>query len=79
MGVMSLHHAHLTSVALDSADLHAKVVARAHAGAYGANDLKMLGAAAVGVAYRAKPLVRQQAMHAINFGGLDAARYLANI
>ncbi len=38
----------------------------------GANDLKMMGAAGMGVAFRAKPVVRQQATHALNFSGLDA-------
>ena len=37
----------------------------------GANDLKMMGASGMGVAYRAKPVVRQQATHALNFSGLD--------
>ncbi len=37
----------------------------------GANDLKMMGASGMGIAYRAKPVVRQQAMHALNFSGLD--------
>jgi phosphoserine phosphatase len=37
----------------------------------GANDLKMMGAAGMGIAYRAKPVVRQQATHALNFSGLD--------
>lgn len=37
----------------------------------GANDLPMLGAAGLAVAYRAKPVVRQQAHVAINAGGLD--------
>lgn len=36
----------------------------------GANDLDMLAAAGIGVAYRAKPLVREQADHAID-GRLD--------
>ena len=39
----------------------------------GANDLPMLVAADVSVAYRAKPRVRAQAMHAIDHCGLDAA------
>jgi phosphoserine phosphatase len=39
----------------------------------GANDLPMLRAADVSVAYRAKPAVRAQAMHAIDHCGLDAA------
>ena len=37
----------------------------------GANDLPMMGAAGVSVAYHAKPAVREQAMVAINSGGLD--------
>ena len=37
----------------------------------GANDLPMMGAAGLSVAYRAKPQVRDQAMVAINEGGLD--------
>lgn len=37
----------------------------------GANDLPMMGAAGVSVAYRAKPVVRAQAKVAINEGGLD--------
>ena len=37
----------------------------------GANDLKMMGASGMGIAYRAKPVVRQQAMHGLNFSGLD--------
>ena len=38
----------------------------------GANDLRMLAAADVSIAFRAKPLVRAQAMHAIDHCGLDA-------
>jgi len=37
----------------------------------GANDLPMMGAAGLSVAYHAKPKVREQAMVAINRGGLD--------
>lgn len=37
----------------------------------GANDLPMMGAAGLSVAYHAKPKVRQQAMVAIDAGGLD--------
>jgi phosphoserine phosphatase len=37
----------------------------------GANDLPMMGAAGLSVAYHAKPAVRAQAMVAINQGGLD--------
>ncbi|MEY2839258.1 MAG: phosphoserine phosphatase SerB [Pseudomonadota bacterium] len=37
----------------------------------GANDLPMMGAAGLSVAYHAKPKVREQAMVAIQEGGLD--------
>lgn len=37
----------------------------------GANDLPMMSVAALSVAYHAKPRVREQAMVAINEGGLD--------
>jgi phosphoserine phosphatase len=37
----------------------------------GANDLPMMGVAGLSVAYHAKPKVREQAMVAINAGGLD--------
>ena len=38
----------------------------------GANDLKMLQYAGLGVAFRAKPVVQAQADVAINHGGLDS-------
>ncbi len=37
----------------------------------GANDLEMMAAVGLGVAYRAKPKVREQAHVAIDMGGLD--------
>jgi phosphoserine phosphatase len=37
----------------------------------GANDLKMMGIAGLSVAFRAKPVVRQQAGIALNYSGLD--------
>jgi phosphoserine phosphatase len=37
----------------------------------GANDLKMMAAAGVGVAYHAKPVVQAQASYALNHVGLD--------
>ena len=37
----------------------------------GANDLKMMAEAGVSIAYRAKPVVREQASHALNQMGLD--------
>ncbi|HAV5311552.1 phosphoserine phosphatase SerB [Acinetobacter baumannii] len=42
----------------------------------GANDLPMLAIAGLGVAYRAKPLVRQNANQAISSVGLDGILYL---
>lgn len=42
----------------------------------GANDLAMLGLAGLGVAYHAKPLVRQKAKQAISNVGLDGVLYL---
>lgn len=42
----------------------------------GANDLKMLAKAGLGIAFRAKPLVRAQAHQAISTLGLDAVLYL---
>ena len=37
----------------------------------GANDLKMMGVAGVGIAYHAKPIVQAQATYALNYVGLD--------
>ncbi len=45
--------------------------ARAIAVGDGANDLPMMGAAGLSVAYHAKPKVREQAMVSIESGGLD--------
>ncbi len=42
----------------------------------GANDLPMLAIAGLGVAFRAKPLVKQSAQHAISTLGLDGLLYL---
>ncbi|PCF97169.1 phosphoserine phosphatase SerB [Vreelandella nigrificans] len=42
----------------------------------GANDLKMLAKAGLGVAFRAKPLVRAQARQALSTAGLDGVLYL---
>jgi phosphoserine phosphatase len=42
----------------------------------GANDLKMLAKAGMGVAFQAKPLVRAQAQLAISTLGIDAVLYL---
>ncbi|MHA3105093.1 phosphoserine phosphatase SerB [Acinetobacter sp. ANC 3791] len=45
----------------------------------GANDLPMLSIAGLGVAFRAKPLVRQNANHAISSIGLDGVLYLLGV
>ena len=42
----------------------------------GANDLPMLSTAGLGVAYHAKPVVRESASHAISNFGLDSVLYL---
>ena len=42
----------------------------------GANDLKMMSVAEVGVAYHAKPVVQQQAKYALNIVGLDGVANL---
>jgi phosphoserine phosphatase len=42
----------------------------------GANDLPMLSIAGLGVAFHAKPLVREKAQHSISLMGLDALLYL---
>ncbi|WP_422136258.1 phosphoserine phosphatase SerB [Endozoicomonas sp. ALD040] len=42
----------------------------------GANDLPMLGVAGLGVAFRAKPLVRQSARQSVSILGLDSILYL---
>ena len=44
----------------------------------GANDLKMMSAAAIGVAYHAKPIVQSQATYALNFTGLEGVIGLLN-
>ena len=37
----------------------------------GANDLKMMAVAGIGIAYHAKPIVQTQATYALNYVGLD--------
>lgn len=45
----------------------------------GANDLKMMSVAGLSVAFRAKPVVRQQASIALNFVGLDGVLNVLDI
>jgi phosphoserine phosphatase len=45
----------------------------------GANDLKMMAVAAIGVAYHAKPVVQEQAMYALNVVGLDGVANLLTV
>lgn len=45
----------------------------------GANDIPMLNLAGMGIAYRAKPLVRERAGHAISALGLDGLLYLVGV
>jgi phosphoserine phosphatase len=42
----------------------------------GANDLKMMKVAGVGVAYHAKPVVQEKATYALNHTGLDGIAHL---
>ena len=44
----------------------------------GANDLKMMSAAGIGIAYHAKPIVQAQATYALNHVGLDGVANLLN-
>jgi len=45
----------------------------------GANDLEMLGAAGLGIAYHAKEIVRARSSHAISTLGIDSILYLLGI
>lgn len=45
----------------------------------GANDLKMMDVAGIGIAYHAKPVVQDQATYAINQVGLDGAISLLTV
>jgi phosphoserine phosphatase len=45
----------------------------------GANDLPMMEIAGMGIAYRAKPIVRQKADHSISALGLDGLLYLIGL
>jgi phosphoserine phosphatase len=45
----------------------------------GANDLPMINAAGMGVAFNAKPIVRERAGNAISTVGLDGLLYLLGI
>jgi phosphoserine phosphatase len=45
----------------------------------GANDLPMLNLAGMGIAFHAKPLVRQSASHAVSHLGLDSLLYLIGV
>lgn len=45
----------------------------------GANDLKMMAVAEIGVAYHAKPVVQAQATYALNVSGLDGVANLLTV
>jgi phosphoserine phosphatase len=45
----------------------------------GANDLPMLSLAGMGIAFRAKPLVRESASHSLTHLGLDSLLYLIGV
>jgi phosphoserine phosphatase len=44
----------------------------------GANDLKFMAESGVSIAYHAKPIVRSQTTHALNYVGLDGVLHLFN-
>ena len=45
----------------------------------GANDIPMLKNAGVGIAFHAKPIVKREVEHSINFMGLDSLIYILNL
>ncbi|MCR9211989.1 MAG: HAD hydrolase family protein, partial [bacterium] len=45
----------------------------------GANDLPMLSRAGLGIAFHAKPIVRESAEHRMSTLGLDAVLYLLGV
>ena len=63
----------------DFAQLEGLPLSRTVAIGDGANDLDMLEAAGLGIAFNAKPLVRAQADTAVNVPYLDAVLYLLGI
>ena len=90
MGIMNLADGKVTGVAVEpivdaqrKADLLRELAAKEGlrleqtiAVGDGANDLPMLAIAGLGVAFRAKPLVKQSARQAISTLGLDGVLYL---
>lgn len=58
---------------------HGWQVAQSIAVGDGANDLPMLGAAGLGVAFHAKPLVIEQAPHHVSHFGLDSLLYVLGL
>ncbi len=56
---------------LEQADIFSIPISQTVAIGDGANDLPMLGAAAMGIAFHAKPRVQEEASYAINSGGLE--------
>ena len=81
MDAVCAPHAQLTFVGLGHGFQGAqKTVQVGQAGVGdGANDLPMLSIAGLGIAFRAKPIVKESARHAISTLGLDGILYLLGI
>ena len=63
---------------IEQADIFSIPMSQTIAIGDGANDLPMIGEAAMGIAFHAKPKVQQAAPYAINDGGLDKVLELLN-